>query len=127
MPTCHSYFLLKLSMISSAMKLQPTYMATRAHMLVFKSSGKSISPSGLHFCPNSVASMHASFKSVYSFQTSAWNPYLKMERYWNSLRNHGMLFWFTKKPAKSMNGMMRTGVSVTASCLSEKIVPRMSA
>ena len=26
----------------------------------------------------------------------------------------------TKKPAKSMNGIMRTGVKVTANCLSEK-------
>ena len=33
-----------------------------------------------------------------------------------------MLSWLTKKPAKSMNGMMRTGVRATANCLSEKIV-----
>ena len=31
-----------------------------------------------------------------------------------------MLSELTKKPAKSMNGMIRTGVKVTASCLSEK-------
>lgn len=111
----------------SAMKLQPTYMATRAHMLVHRPSGKSISPSGLHCYPKVVAFWHASSKSKYSFQTRAWKPYLKMERYWNSMRNHGMLFWFTKKPAKSMKGMMRTGVRVTANYLSEKIVPRIRA
>lgn len=31
-----------------------------------------------------------------------------------------MLSEDTKKPAKSMNGIIKTGVSVTASCLSEK-------
>jgi len=45
---------------------------------------------------------------------------LKIDRYSNSLRKMGMLSALTKKPAKSMKGMMRTGVSVTASCLSEK-------
>jgi len=31
----------------------------------------------------------------------------------------GMLFWFTKKPANSMKGIISTGVRVTASYLSE--------
>lgn len=39
----------------------------------------------------------------------------------------GMLLWFTKKPAKSMNGMIRTGVRVTANCLSAKRVEMMRA
>ena len=30
---------------------------------------------------------------------------------------------FTKNPAKSVNGMIRTGVNVTATCLSAKRVP----
>ena len=38
-----------------------------------------------------------------------------------------MLFWFTKNPAKSMKGMIKTGVSVTASYLSEKHVPMIKA
>ena len=38
-----------------------------------------------------------------------------------------MLFWFTKNPAKSIKGIIRTGVSVTASCLSENIVPIIKA
>lgn len=33
-----------------------------------------------------------------------------------------MLSWLTKNPANSMKGMMRTGVRVTASYLSEKRV-----
>jgi effector-binding domain-containing protein len=52
---------------------------------------------------------------------------LKIDIYWNSLRNQGILFWFTKNPAKSINGIIRTGVSVTASCLSENIVPIIKA
>lgn len=43
-----------------------------------------------------------------------------MDRNSNSLRYHGMLSEATKKPAKSIKGMMRTGVRVTASYLSEK-------
>ena len=39
----------------------------------------------------------------------------------------GMLLWFTKKPAKSMNGMISIGVNVTASCLSEKRVEMIKA
>ena len=38
-----------------------------------------------------------------------------------------MLFWFTKNPAKSIKGIIRTGVSVTASYLSENIVPIIKA
>ena len=34
-----------------------------------------------------------------------------------------MLFWLPKNPAKRINGTIRTGVSVTTSCLSEKDVP----
>jgi hypothetical protein len=37
------------------------------------------------------------------------------------------LLWFTKKPAKSMNGMIRIGVRVTANCLSEKRVEMIRA
>ena len=33
----------------------------------------------------------------------------------------------TKNPAKSMKGIISTGVRVTASYLSEKMVPKMSA
>lgn len=36
-----------------------------------------------------------------------------------------MLFWLTKKPAKSMNGMISTGVLATATCLSEIAAPRV--
>jgi len=71
--------------------------------------------------------MHSRVKPSYSLSIRAWYPYLKMERYWNSINHLGMFSWFTKNPAKSMKGMIRTGVKVTASYLSEKIVPRMSA
>jgi hypothetical protein len=33
----------------------------------------------------------------------------------------------TKNPAKSINGIIRTGVRVTANCLSENIVPIINA
>jgi hypothetical protein len=33
----------------------------------------------------------------------------------------GMLSWLTKNPANNMKGIIRTGVRVTASYLSEKI------
>ena len=46
--------------------------------------------------------------------------YLKMEMYSKPLRKIGILEEATKKPANNMNGMINTGVSVTASCLSEK-------
>ena len=39
----------------------------------------------------------------------------------------GMLLWFTKKPANSMNGMIRIGVRVTAICLSAKRVEMIRA
>lgn len=52
---------------------------------------------------------------------SALYPYLKIEIYSNSFKNMGMLAVDTKNPAKSMNGMISTGVSVTASYLSEKL------
>lgn len=56
-----------------------------------------------------------------------WYPYLKKDRYWNSISQMGILLWLTKKPAKSMNGMIRIGVRVTANCLSEKRVEMMRA
>ena len=37
-----------------------------------------------------------------------------------------MLSWLTKNPAKSIKGIMRTGVRVTANYLSEKVVLMMS-
>lgn len=39
----------------------------------------------------------------------------------------GMLSWFTKKPAKSMNGIIRIGVKVTANCLSANNVEMINA
>ena len=52
------------------------------------------------------------------FCIRAWYPYLKIDKYSNSLRNLGIELEATKKPAKSMKGMISTGVSVTASYLS---------
>jgi hypothetical protein len=43
---------------------------------------------------------------------------LKIDKYSNSLRNFGIELEATKKPAKSMKGIISTGVSVTASYLS---------
>lgn len=43
---------------------------------------------------------------------------MKIERYSNSFRNTGIEDEATKKPANSMNGMINTGVNVTASYLS---------
>jgi len=42
---------------------------------------------------------------------------LKIEKYSNSLNQTGILLEATKKPAKSMKGMIKTGVSVTATYL----------
>ena len=67
------------------------------------------------------------FSDTYLTSIRAWYPYLKNERYWNSISQMGMLFWLTKKPANNMNGMISTGVRVTASCLSEKIVDMIRA
>ena len=44
---------------------------------------------------------------------------MKIDKYSNSFRKIGMLSVDTKNPAKSMNGMISTGVRVTASYLSE--------
>lgn len=49
----------------------------------------------------------------------AQNPYLKIDKYSNSLSHTGIDDEDTKNPAKSMNGMISTGVKVTASYLSE--------
>lgn len=38
------------------------------------------------------------------------------------MSHFGMLSWFTKKPANSMNGIIKTGVNVTANYLSAKRV-----
>lgn len=57
----------------------------------------------------------------------AWYPYLKKDRYWNSINQMGMLSWFTKKPAKSMKGIIKIGVRVTANCLSAKSVEMIRA
>ena len=38
-----------------------------------------------------------------------------------------MFSWFTKNPANNMNGMINTGVRVTANYLSAKMVPKMRA
>ena len=43
---------------------------------------------------------------------------MKIDRYSNSFKKIGIEDAETKKPAKSMKGMIRTGVKVTASCLS---------
>jgi len=45
---------------------------------------------------------------------------LKIDKYSNSLRKFGIELEATKKPAKSIKGMIKTGVSVTASYLSLK-------
>ena len=109
------------------MKLHPTHIAARAPILVHIDSGKLSSFNGAHCLPNSTSGFwQSSVQSWYSFQTSAWNPYLKIDRYWNGVKNHGMLSWFTKNPANSMNGMISTGVRVTANCLSAKVTPRIS-
>lgn len=43
---------------------------------------------------------------------------MKIERYSNSFKNTGIDEEATKNPAKSMKGIIRTGVRVTASYLS---------
>ncbi len=50
-----------------------------------------------------------------------------MESTLNGVSIVGMLFQLTKNPANNMKGIISTGVSVTASCLSAKIVPKMRA
>jgi len=46
---------------------------------------------------------------------------LKIDKYSNSFKNHGMLLVDTKKPANNMKGIISTGVKVTANYLSLKL------
>ena len=61
-------------------------------MLAVNVYGLSNTANGSHLFDGTVSFSHYKSRSSYSFNIRAWYPYLKIERYWNSIKYFGMLF-----------------------------------
>lgn len=61
-------------------------------MLIINVYGLSNTFNGSHFYDKTVSCIHSISRPSYSFNIRAWYPYLKIERYWNSIKYFGMLF-----------------------------------